>query len=217
MAVANDVNAILWGEYLCGAARGARDALCVAVGTGIGGAIIANGRLLEGHTHTAGEIGHIKVGWDADAARCACGRLGCLEAYVGGKYLLARIRRELANRPDALPCVLAGGVDQVQASHVDEAAGRGDAWALALWQELATLLALAIGNGLILLNPAVLVLAGGVLPRTPNLLAFVETALPLAASLEATDGLRVELGQLGDDAGLIGAAALATAASTAGA
>ena len=74
LGVYNDVNAVIWGEAQAGAARGCRDVLGVYVGTGIGGGVIAGGQLVEGTTNCAGEIGHTKVRWDADAAPCECGR-----------------------------------------------------------------------------------------------------------------------------------------------
>jgi len=74
IGVYNDASAIVWGESVAGAARGCRDVLGVYVGTGIGGGVIAGGQLVEGTTNCAGEIGHTKVRWDADAAPCECGR-----------------------------------------------------------------------------------------------------------------------------------------------
>lgn len=193
--VDNDVNAIAWGEHVAGAARGCRDALVVYVGTGIGGGVIANGALVDGATFTAGEIGHTKVAWGADAAPCACGSRGCVEAYVGGSYVL---RRLAAERPGLLP------------DAIDALAAAGDDAALALWSELAPLLAIALGNAVALLNPARLVLGGGLLARTPTLLELTIASLELVAPRAALERLAVVAAELGDDAGLIGAADLAT-------
>jgi glucokinase len=211
LGVYNDVNAITWGEAVAGAARGCRDVLAVYVGTGIGGGLIAGGQLVEGASNCAGEIGHTKVRWDDDAAPCMCGGRGCVEAYVGGTYLMARIRRELASRRPATTVIerAGGSLDAVTPSHVDAAALAGDAWALELWTELATLLAVALGNALAILNSERLILGGGVLGRTPGLRAMAEIDLMLVAPPASVEPLTIALAELGDDAGLVGAARLA--------
>jgi glucokinase len=211
LGVYNDVNAITWGEAVAGAARGCRDVLAVYVGTGIGGGLIAGGQLVEGASNCAGEIGHTKVRWDDDAAPCMCGGRGCVEAYVGGSYLVARIRRELANKRLKTTVIgrAGGSIDAVTPSHVDAAALEGDAWALGLWTELAKLLAVALGNALALLNSQRLILGGGVLGRTPVLRAMTEIDLMLVAPPASLEPLTIAVAELGDDAGLVGAARLA--------
>jgi glucokinase len=211
LGVYNDMNAITWGEAVAGAARGYRDVLAVHVGTGIGGGLIVGGQLVEGATSCAGEIGHTKVRWDGDAAPCMCGGRGCVEAYLGGRYLAARFRRELADRRLKTTVIerAGGSIDAVTPSHVDDAALDGDTWALALWTELATLLAVAIGNALAILNSQRLVLGGGVLGRTPGLRAMTEIELELVAPPASLEPLTVAVAELGDDAGLVGAARLA--------
>jgi len=210
VGIYNDVNAIVWGEAVAGAARGCRDVLGVYVGTGIGGGVISGGQLVEGATNCAGEIGHVKVRWDDDAAPCACGQRGCVEAYVGGTYVLERIRRELAGgKKKSSAIALAGGIEHVTPGDVDEAAAGGDDWALGLWSELAPLLAVALGNAIAVLNPERLILGGGLLGRTPTLYAQVTTALLLAAPVASTESLTIVAAELADDAGLVGAAARA--------
>jgi len=212
VGVYNDVNAVTWGEVVAGAARGCRDVLAVYVGTGIGGGVIADGRLLDGASSCAGEIGHVKVRWDDEAAACQCGGRGCAEAYVGGSYVEARIRRELADpRTRSSAVELAGGAEHVTVAHVDQAAADGDAWALGLWSELAPLLAVPLANALAVLNSERLVLGGGVLARTPALVSLVEVALTIAAPPPILEPLTVAMAELGDDAGVLGAARLAAA------
>lgn len=92
LGVYNDVNAIAYGEYGVGAGQGARDLLAVFVGTGVGAGVIADGRLVEGATNCAGELGHVKVAWGPAARPCPCGQRGCVEAYAGG-----------ASKPGATP------------------------------------------------------------------------------------------------------------------
>lgn len=211
IGVYNDVNAITWGEAVAGAGRGCRDVLAVYVGTGIGGGVIANGQLLEGTSNCAGEIGHAKVRWDDDAAPCQCGGRGCVEAYLGGSYLVKRIRQELAHdKPRTTVVELAGGrIEDVMPSHVDDAATAGDPWALGLWSELAPLLGVTLGNALCVLNSERLILGGGTLSRTPTLQFLVETALEISIPEAIREPLSIRCAELGDDAGLVGAARLA--------
>jgi glucokinase len=211
LGVYNDVNAITWGEAVAGAARGCRDVLAVYVGTGIGSGLIVGGQLVEGASNCAGELGHTKVRWDDEAAPCMCGGRGCIEAYVGGRYLIARIRRELANtRLKTTVVERAGGsIETVTLTHVDDAALDGDPWALELWTELAALLAVALGNALAILNSQRLILGGGVLERTPALRAMTEIDLMLVAPPASLEPLTVAMAELGDRAGLVGAARLA--------
>lgn len=209
LGVYNDVNAVVWGEAVGGAARGCRDVLGVYVGTGIGGGVIAGGQLVEGVSNCAGEIGHVKIRWDDDAAPCACGQRGCIEAYVGGSYVARRIADELGAGARSAAIELAGGAGLVTPGHVDQAAGQGDEWALALWSELAPMLAVVLGNALAVLNSERLVLGGGLLGRTPVLYELVTTSLMVAAPVAILEQLTVAPAELGDDAGLVGAAALA--------
>lgn len=213
LGVYNDVNAITWGEYVAGAARGCRDVLAVYVGTGIGGGVISNGQLIEGSTNCAGEIGHVKVRWDDEAAPCACGGRGCVEAYVGGSYVARRIATELAalqkKKKPSRAIAIAGSLEAVTPSHVDQAAAEGDDWALALWTELGTLLAVALGNALAVLDSERLILGGGLLSRTPTLQALVETTLMVVAPQPVLAHLDIAAAELGDSAGIVGAAALA--------
>jgi glucokinase len=209
LGVYNDVNAIAYGEYGLGAGRGAENVLAVFVGTGIGGGLIVDGRLVEGASNCAGEIGHAKVRWDDKAAPCACGGRGCIEAYVGGSYVLRRIRAELAGGAPSRAIALAGRLEDVTPSDVDKAAAEGDAWALDLWGELAPMLGVVLANAVSLLNPERLVLGGGLLSRTPVLREEVELSLSVAAPAALLEPLTIVDAALGDDAGIIGASLLA--------
>jgi glucokinase len=209
LGIYNDVNAIIYGEQVAGAARNCRDVLGVYVGTGIGAGLIVNGALVEGANNCAGEIGHTKVRWDDSAAPCACGSRGCLEAYVGGSYVQNRITKELTGGARSSAIKIAGGAEHVNPGHVDMAAAEGDEWALGLWTELAPLLAVALGNAIAVLNPERLVLGGGMLGRAPTLYAMVEATLMVAGNAASLEPLSIAQAELGDDAGIVGAAHLA--------
>ena len=209
LVVTNDVNAITFGEWSAGAGRGVNDVLAVFVGTGIGGGLVAGGQLIEGSTFCAGEIGHSTVVYGSGAAVCACGRRGCVEAYVGGTYLQRRIRGELAGGVRSTAVRRAGGVEHVTMSHIDAAAAEGDDYALELYTELAPMLGAILSNAVMLLNPARLILGGGVMSRTPVFREHVIAAIEVGTIPACMDRLDIVEAELGDDAGLVGSALLA--------
>ncbi len=190
--LANDLSAAAWGELKAGAARGLSDTFTVFVGTGVGSAVIADGRLLGGATGVAGEFGHTKV--VAEGGRpCGCGETGCLEAYVGGARLTAWMREVgLAGTPTDL----------------ERLAGAGDPTARSLYDTAVGYLALAIANQVTMLNPAMVVLGGGVLGHAPGMLARVKDVIARRAGAASREGLQVESAALGDNSGLVGAALL---------
>jgi glucokinase len=202
----NDLKAITWGETMFGAARGARDVLCLFVGTGIGSGIVTDGKLYFGGGGLAGEIGHTKV--VPSGRLCGCGQRGCLEAYASGRNIQARAREELGAGERSLAISLAGSIEAVHAGHLDEAARTGDSYATRLWSEVSLHLGTAIANAVTILDPSKVVLGGGVWEKAPALrertLAIYRTAV------NAPSGERTTLADavLGDNAGVLGAASL---------
>ncbi|MDB4971067.1 MAG: hypothetical protein JWN44_6756 [Myxococcales bacterium] len=205
--VYNDLNAIAYGEAVYGGARGFDDVVCVYVGTGVGGGIVANGRLYAGSTHLAGEIGHTKV---VPAGRlCGCGMRGCLEAYTSGRNIQKRAQEELREGERSLAVELAGGsIDDVHAGVLDEAARRGDVYAGRLWEEVSTLLGMALANIVTTLNPSRLVMGGGVWNGAPELRRRSIARLLELVNQPSREGFEVVDTTLGDTAGMLGAAAL---------
>ncbi len=210
--VANDLSAAAWGERLFGAARGLRDVVLVFVGSGVGSGLILGGRLHEGSHGVAGELGHVKVRPcrpETRVRRCGCGATGCLEAYTSGMNIAARVREELgAGARSAVADLVQGDLSRVNASVVDQAYAQGDRYARELWQEVAELLGTAIATVVTLLNPARVILGGGVLLGCTHLADLARSAFDEKVSGSATTGLSFERAFLGDDAGVIGAALL---------
>ncbi len=195
--IVNDLSALVWGEYKAGAVEGVDDVLAVYGGTGIGGAIISDGRLIEGSGGKAAEIGHVKV--VVGGRRCGCGQRGCLEAYAGGVHLerqVAEIAPELARD------------ESVDLAEADERA-RHQGPLAELWERITDMLAISIANAVTLTNPRVLLLGGGVFANLDYLVdRMLRKTTPLV--LEASrDELEIRFGALGDDAGVLGAADLA--------
>lgn len=188
----NDLSAAAWGEFSAGAAKGVKDSLTVFAGTGVGSAIIAGGALLTGASQVAAEFGHVKL-FAEGGRRCGCGQDGCLEAYAGGAKLGEWMQEE----------GLDGGAGELEAL-----AARGDETAKKLHDFVSTQLALAIANQVTVLNPAVLVLGGGVLTRSPGMVRRIRDVVARRSTVAAASAVRVEMARLGDDSGLVGAALL---------
>jgi glucokinase len=210
--IANDLSAAAWGELRFGAAKGLDDAALVFVGSGVGSGLILGGRLHEGHRGVAGELGHIKVRpLRATTPRrlCGCGQHSCLEAYTSGVNIAARVREELAaGAASAVTGLVGGDLARVTATAVDEAYGKGDAYARELWGEVGALLGTALANLVTLLNPARVILGGGVILGCPGLEAIVHRVFEEEVSRSAGVGVTLDRAHLGDDAGVVGAALL---------
>jgi glucokinase len=209
VAVLNDVQAATYGEWRFGAGRGVDDLVCLFVGTGVGGGIVADGRLRHGASGTAGELGHLTV--EREGRRCRCPNSGCLEAYAGGWAIAERARERVREdrRRGARLVGLAGTPSAITSETVERAYRARDPLAEELVEETMSYLVcglVSIVNGF---NPRTIVLGGGVLegflPLVPSLGRQVRArALPAAA-----DGLRIVPASLGAESGVIGAAAFA--------
>lgn len=202
----NDVNAITYGEYAFGAGIGATDVLAVFIGTGIGGGLVADSTLIEGASNCAGEIGHVKVDLQPDAPLCGCGSRGCLEAFAGGRNLQERLRDMAA--AGRLSGILrrAGSVDELTPGHLDLAASEGDADALAIHGELVPRIASSLANAVFVLNPARLILGGGMLMRMPMLRQRIIEDVPRYLTAAQLEPLTIVETRLGEEAGLLGSA-----------
>lgn len=202
----NDLSALVWGEHQEGGAlEGVSEALAVYVGTGVGGAILSQGRLVEGVGGKAAEIGHVKV--RPGGRLCGCGQRGCLEAYAGGVHLEALVAE--AAQTYRIEGVL-GEAGRADLGAADAMAGTHPAIAH-IWDQAADMLAVSIANACTLLNPGVLLLGGGVLENCDALRTRVlERTLPLVLEAAHAD-LSVASPRQGALAGALGAARLAHA------
>ncbi|HTW55997.1 MAG TPA: ROK family protein [Thermoplasmata archaeon] len=209
VTVTNDLRAITYGEWQFGAGRGARDLVCVFVGTGVGGGIVADGRLRYGATDTAGEVGHTTV--VAGGRPCHCPNRGCLEAYVGGWAIAERAQEAVAEDPRRGRALvrLARHRGAISARTVAVAAQGGDALARQLVRETGDYLAAGLVSVANAFDPAVLVIGGGVLDGMPTLLPYVRRRVRDAALAVVARRLRIVPAALGGEAGVLGAAAMA--------
>ena len=210
VAVINDVRAATWGEWLHGAGQGCNDLVCLFVGTGIGGGVVSGGQMLAGCSNAAGELGHVTV--DLHGPPCHCGNRGCLEALASGWAIARQARQAIAADPAAGAFLLnmAGGQpDAVTAKIVAQAAQQGDPLAGQLKDEVARAL-IAGAVGLVnAFNPCRLILGGGVIEGLPELVQRVDEGVRQLALAAASAPLQVVPAHLHNDAGVVGAAALA--------
>ena len=214
VVVTNDVRAATWGEWLHGAGQGAEDLICLFIGTGIGGGVVSGGRMLEGCTNTAGELGHITT--DLNGPPCTCGHRGCLEALAGGWAIARRAREAIRDAPAAGKAFLqAAGLkepvapEDINAGVVAAAARAHDPLARLLVDEVARALIAGTVSLVNAFNPCRLILGGGVMQGLPELLNRIDTGIRGAALAAATEGLQVLPAKLRNDAGVVGAATLA--------
>ena len=201
----NDASAAALGEHRYGAGRGTRHLLHGTLGTGIGGGIVIDGRLYRGAKGLAGEIGHVVI--DPAGPRCNCGSRGCLEALVSGVAFAERARRILAagKSPVLMEIV---GYGQPTASHLEAAARAGDKLCEAEIRNGGHLLGLALGGLVNVLNPDAVTLSGGLLGMGEMLLGPMKESMYSIAYGPAS-GTIVRVSELEEDAGLLGAAAVA--------
>ena len=207
--VINDVQAAAWGEFSHGAGKGATDMVALFVGTGIGGGIVEGGRLLKGDSGAAGELGHTTV--VAGGRKCHCPNHGCLEAYAGGWAIADRAREAIVHDAAAGRVLLrlAGSLEHVTAAVVSQAFHDSDPLSVQLVEETGRYLAsgiVSIVNGL---NPSILILGGGIIEGTPELPEIIEPQVRARALPVALESLKLSRAALGNNAGVIGAAAIA--------
>ncbi len=211
VVVENDANAAAWGEFVFGPARDIDDMVFITVGTGLGGGIVTDGRLLHGAFGIAGEIGHIRL--VPDGHRCGCGNRGCWEAYGSGTALVREARELVASgspMAKALTLACEGKVKKLTGPQVTQAAVHGDQASIELLADIGRWLGEGAADVAAILDPQMFVIGGGLadagdLLMEPAVKAFRRNLTGRGHRPEAT----FELATLGQDAGVIGMGALA--------
>ncbi len=187
VAIANDANCAGLGELWLGAGRGCRDAILLTLGTGVGGAIILDGRLFTGRSGAAGELGLISL--DPDGPPCNSGNAGSLEQFCS----IGAVQRRFGCEPLEL----------------SQRAAAGDPSALAAWADYGRTLAVGITSLVYVLTPEVVILGGGLSAAAPWFLSALQAELEQRVLPISREGMRVVVAELGNDAGRVGAARLA--------
>ncbi|WP_129339241.1 ROK family glucokinase [Cellulomonas endophytica] len=211
IVVENDANAAGWAEFRFGAARDVEDMLLLTVGTGLGGAVVVHGRLVRGAWGVAAEVGHMRV--VPDGHYCGCGHEGCWEQYASGSALVREAQARIVSDPDRAGRLLelAGGrPKKLKGPHVTQAAQEGDALAVELLAGLGRWIGEGSASVAALLDPGLVVVGGGVGAAGDLLLVPAREAFLAQLSARGhRPEARLVLAELGNDAGMVGAAELA--------
>lgn len=208
----NDARAAAYGEYFAGAGKGLniRNMMMITLGTGVGGGIILDGRLVRGHTDMAGELGHSIV--VPDGAVCGCGQRGCLEMYTAASRVGQRAAQALHD-PEVTSSLreALAQVGELSARDVEDHARRGDELALDIWNQTCRYLAIACISAVHWLDPQMIVIGGGMAAAGEFLLQPVRRHFEENYWKMDPPAVAIRGAELGNDAGITGAAALACA------
>ena len=205
--VDNDATVAGLAEYVAGVSAGTDSSVFITLGTGVGGGIIIHGKAWSGFHGVGSEIGHITM--DLDGEPCNCGNHGCLERYCSATAIIGMARKAVADHPESKILTLCGGDPaRINAKMVFDAAKEGDDTASEIFHRYVSYLAQAINTVISFLDPEIIVLGGGVSKAGDFLLDAVRKELPKYILYKSMPYARIELAQLGPDAGIIGAAML---------
>lgn len=204
----NDANVAALAEQLFGAARGAQNAIMLTIGTGIGGGLVLGGEIYRGSTGAGAELGHMTIEMDGPLCQGNCPSRGCIETFASGTALGREGRAAAEGEPDsALGKLLAAG-EPVDGKAVTVAAQAGDATAIGVFDLVGKRLGVALANYANIFEPEVIVIGGGVIAAGDLLLEPARSELA-ARALRPMDRTPVVAAEMGEDAGMIGAAAMA--------
>ncbi len=203
----NDANCAAVGEWLCGAGRGTQQFIVVTLGTGVGGGLILNGKLYSG-SGMVGEVGHMVI--QHGGAPCNCGRRGCWEAYASATGLIRMTREAMEAHPESLLHTVAAQSGCVEGRTAFDAAVQGDETALALCRDYVSYLAAGVTNLINILQPEAVAIGGGVAAAPDGLLLTPLREIVERECYPRHTGQipRIVRAELGNDAGIIGAALL---------
>ena len=208
VVIDNDANAAAVGAYWLDAKGRAKNLICITLGTGVGGGIMMDGKIYRGTTGSAGEIGHIS--FDPEGPQCNCGSRGCIERYVGAPYLSLRAR-ELARKDKntAIRKIVQGNLDQITPKVLSQAAEEGDALALRIWDDAGEMLGVILAGVINLMNPEMIVLAGGMSKAGHFLLEPIKRTVNERAFTSASKACTIVISHSTRKLGVVGAAFLA--------
>lgn len=203
----NDANCATYGEWWLGAGRSVDTLIGLTLGTGIGGGIVLNGEIFHGVSDVAGEIGHMTI--DSTGRRCNCGNYGCLEAYASGPAIALRAIEGIETGAETmLADMVEGKLEQITAATVYQAAVAGDLYSEEVMRETAGFLGTGIASLLNVLNPGMVVIAGGVTQAGDRLFEPLRAEVRRRAFRSAEENCKIVPAELPGTAGVVGAAAV---------
>ena len=207
VVVDNDANAAAWGEYRFGFAAGVPHLTFITLGTGIGSGFVVDGRLVRGSTGAAAELGHMVV--DPRGPQCPCGLRGCLERFSSGSAIAATARAELEKGGESSLTTTVSSPELITAEDVAKQAAQYDDLSCSILNRAGTMLGLGLANVVNLFDPTVIVLGGSVVKAGEAYLGPARDELARRLTAQRRRPARLDVSSLGDDAGMVGAAALA--------
>jgi len=207
IAVENDANAAAIAESKFGAGVQYPNFLFVIWGTGVGGGLIMNHKIFRGPTGGAGEIGHISI--DYNGPQCNCGNVGCVEAYVGQRYLSQRSAQKLQKHPESRILQLIGGdLSKIEPVYISQAAHDGDTVAREILIEAGQLLGVALASVMNIMDLRISIIGGGISAAGDFVMQSVQDSVVRHVLKPLKSEIRVLPAKLGNNAGLLGAAGL---------
>lgn len=205
--VGNDVKVIALGETLFGAGKGYKNSITIPIGTGIAAGLIIDGKIFEGLDGAAGEFGHVVV--NKHGYKCGCGLTGCLETYCSATGIVREGKRRLQEDKDnALYKLIDGDLDKLEAKHIFDLAKQGDKFSMDIVDFFCDKLAEGVGMLLNIINPEVIIFTGGVAKAGQIIIDTMKKYLPNYALRMTLENVVFKFGELEEEAGIKGAAAL---------
>lgn len=206
--IENDANAAAYGEFIAGAAKDATNAVCVTIGTGVGGGIIINGKIYSGSNFCGAEMGHCVI--EYNGLQCNCGRKGCLERYCSATALIEQTKAAMTEHSDSAMWDQCGGnIDDVNGRTAFDAMKKGDKSAKEVVEGFTGYLACGCANFINIFQPDVLLIGGGISKEGETLLKPLRDIVKKEAfNGDAKNATKIVAASLGNDAGIIGAAML---------
>ena len=204
----NDANCAALGEALAGCGKGESSFVAITLGTGVGSGIVIDGKIIHGVNDAAGECGHIVI--DIDGVQCNCGRRGCWECYASATALIEQTKQAMQEHPESLCWELAGGLlDNVNGRISFDAWRAGDPVGKLLVERYMRYVAVGLGNLINALQPNMICIGGGIGHEREKLLAPLRELIKKERySIYAEQQTQLVCAELGNDAGIVGAAAL---------
>lgn len=206
--IENDANAAAYGEYVAGAAKGTNNAVCITLGTGVGGGIVIDGKIYSGSNFAGAEIGHMVI--SVDGPQCSCGRKGCFEVFSSATGLIRMTKEAMEENKDSLLWKLAEEKNgRVTAKTAYDGMRAGDKTATEVVDKFVKYLAAGITNVINIFQPDVLCIGGGVCNEGDTLLLPVKELVSKEVyTRNSPENTEIVIAKLGNDAGIIGAAFL---------
>ncbi len=206
--IENDANAAAYGEFMAGAGKGTRDFITITLGTGVGCGIIIGSKMFTGSNHAGGELGHTVITYDGE--QCTCGRKGCWEAYASATALIRQTKAEMLRDTRSLMWdMVDNDQDKVSGRTAFDAMRQGDRAAKHVVDQYILYVACGVANVVNTFQPEVLCIGGGISHEGETLIAPIRKVIEFERySKNVKDQTEIRAAQLGNDAGIIGAACL---------